>query len=285
MARKNVFELIEQTYGFENDTRRLLQYFEEEEMLEAMDGDEEDEYCPLIEGVNDYFCSWIARGRCIDLNDYLVSIHYTELRRLAGLNLESFLTLIEVIYNLWYIVEREKQRSTKFGLYSTHNELKWLMDECLSQYNHKAYYIKKDEKVLVVEDKPEATAVAEIVESDLALEVIRYNHHSLKGDVNAKRSILNRLGTELEPKRKELKAVNSTLEDQVFFMLNNMNIRHNNIKTGDGNYREAVAQMPETELEQWYDELYQMILLAMLQMDNVDRTAKVKMLKDKITAK
>lgn len=35
-------------------------------------------------------------------------------------------------------------------------------------------------------------------------------------------------------------------------------------------------------LEKWYDELYQMILLALLLLDNTDRTNKIKELKTKI---
>ena len=40
--------------------------------------------------------------------------------------------------------------------------------------------------------------------------------------------------------------------------------------------------MKKERLEKWYDELYQMMLLAILLLDNVDRTAKVKELKEKI---
>ena len=65
-------------------------------------------------------------------------------------------------------------------------------------------------------------------------------------------------------------------------MLNNLDIRHNNRKKGDKNYKEYVAKMRKDRLEKWYDELYQMILLALLILDNVDRTGKVKQLKDKI---
>lgn len=40
--------------------------------------------------------------------------------------------------------------------------------------------------------------------------------------------------------------------------------------------------MTKARLEKWYDELYQMMLLAFLLLDNVDRTASVKELKEKI---
>ena len=40
--------------------------------------------------------------------------------------------------------------------------------------------------------------------------------------------------------------------------------------------------MDKEALENWYDELYQMVLLAFLLLDNVERTGKVKELKGKI---
>ena len=65
-----------------------------------------------------------------------------------------------------------------------------------------------------------------------------------------------------------------------FFMLNNMNVRHNNRSKKDvGKYREYIAKMTKTRLEKWYDELYQMMLLAFLTLDNVNRQTQVKELK------
>ena len=60
---------------------------------------------------------------------------------------------------------------------------------------------------------------------------------------------------------------------------NNMNIRHNNCAEGDKNYKKVVAKMSQDELESWYDETYQLCLLAFLELDNVERTKKVAELK------
>jgi hypothetical protein len=43
--------------------------------------------------------------------------------------------------------------------------------------------------------------------------------------------------------------------------------------------------MTKKQLEKWYDELYQMILLAFLLLDNVERIKKVKKLKENIIGK
>lgn len=138
---------------------------------------------------------------------------------------------------------------------------------------------------MIVEDKPEVTAAAEIMPTPtLAVDVVRYKHRTLRGEIELKKEILLAMGAELEAKRKKLHAINASLENDIFFMLNNLNIRHNNKSKGDKNYKEYVAKMRKDRLEKWYDELYQMILLAFLLMDNGKRSEKIKELKGKINA-
>lgn len=66
------------------------------------------------------------------------------------------------------------------------------------------------------------------------------------------------MGAELEPKRNVLKGINQSLERNIFFMLNNLNLRHNNCAEGDKNYKKAVASMTPMDLEHWYDVLLQL---------------------------
>mgnify|MGYP006943183641 FL=1 len=87
------------------------------------------------------------------------------------------------------------------------------------------------------------------------------------------------MGSELESKRKQLHGIDSSLESDIFYMLNNMDLRHNNRAHESKYYKKAVEEMDEGALENWYDELYQMILLAYLRMEQEDRAVKVKELK------
>ena len=50
-------------------------------------------------------------------------------------------------------------------------------------------------------------------------------------------------------------------------------------------YDKTFAQMTDEELENWYDELYQMILLAYLELDNIDRNKRVEELRKKYSKK
>ena len=127
-----------------------------------------------------------------------------------------------------------------------------------------------------------AISVSEIVEPDLSYKVIEYNHHSMKGNLDQKKAIIRALADKLEPQRKKLKAINTSLESYLFNLFNTVNIRHNNIVKGSKNYIQLVAEMDNNELEKWYDDTYQMCLLAFLELDNVERKTRIKKLKEDI---
>lgn len=69
---------------------------------------------------------------------------------------------------------------------------------------------------------------------------------------------------ELEPKRKSLEKINPELADDLFFLFNNLNIRHNNVAEGTTNYRKFVAKMGKDELCEWYHLIQEMVCYAKL---------------------
>ena len=105
----------------------------------------------------------------------------------------------------------------------------------------------------------------------------------MKGNLEAKKAVLQQLASILEAKRKNLSRADKTLETNLFYSFNNLNIRHNNVDPElKGKYKAHVAQMSNDELEKWYDETYQMCLLAFLQIENLDRKAEFDKLKAEI---
>lgn len=282
--RRNIFDIASQNTTMASEVGRLITMATKEDTICVHTYEEKtlfeyfDEYC---------FEDWMQRGHFVDLDDFLKCIGFDNLKRSATEHVEAFLTLIELIYNVWVLVNVDVANYNKIGYKleweGNYYHLKKVMDDILGQYNYTAYVDKKSEKVLVIENTPGVTAVAEIVEPSLALEVIKYNHYALKGEIELKKSILLKMAQQLEPQRKSLHAIDSKLEDNIFFMFNNLDLRHNNRSANDKSYKEYVAKMKKRDLEKWYDELYQMVLLAFLLLDNVDRTEKVKELKGKIT--
>ena len=280
MARKSIFDIASESLNISNEATRIVKMFYEGDALYRNSSG-----YTIVEYIESYvFDKWKWRGHFIDVDDFMESIEYESIvHRCHYHDTESFLMLIELVYNFWELAQRD--------LIAEDSELKWggnfyhledVMNDNLEKYNHKAYNC--DDRILIIEDKPEVTAVAEIVEQNLAIDVIRYNHRSLKGELETKKKILVALGTELEPRRKELQTLNKQLSEDIFFMLNNINIRHNNRNSKDpSKFKKYVSEMDDAQLEEWYDELYQMMLLAILLLDNVDRSSKVEELKSKIT--
>lgn len=276
--RKSIFDIAAASINISNEVDRIV----------SMSINEKTTYyspynLSLFEFVDKRcFRDWIYRGHFVDVEDFLDAINYNEIKKASkNDNVDAFMTLIEVTYNFWNLAHRDiADEKTGSKWQNNFYHLRDVMLDNLEKYNHKAYI--DDERVLIIEDKPEVTAVAEIVEQDLAIDIIRYNHRSLQGELDLKKTILLSLGAELEPRRKELQVLNKQLSEDIFFMLNNLNVRHNNRSKKDKNYKEYVAKMRKDRLEKWYDELYQMMLLAFLLLDNVERTANVKELKDKI---
>ena len=279
--RKSIFDIVSSTVDMASEVKRLLVMSQNETVLVVEDTinynlfDFVDRYC---------FKEWSARQHFLNVNDFLNALNFSLLYHDALNNVESLLTLIELIYNFW---ELSYQKLDDTSLYvewtGNYYHLKDVMDDLLEQYNHTAYIDEDNDCVLVIEDKSEVSSVAEIVPESLSLSIIKYNHRSLQGDLNAKKSILVALGAELEPQRKELQELNKQLTSDIFFMLNNMNIRHNNRSKKElAKYKDYVAKMKYDRLEKWYDELNQMMLLAFLLLDNVSRQKSVAELKSKI---
>lgn len=283
MSRRNIFQRIADGNSLNIEIGRLVRLFSHERLIwySALIGHTMKEY------VNEYcFLNWKNRGHCLDLDDYLDVLDYENLLHEAETDVEAYLTLIELMMNMWKMVEQSFSTGMDGwecveGFYHLYN----IMSEELSHYNHKAVYDEENEQVLVVEDKPEVTAVAEIVETALALDIVRYNHHSMSGNIAGKKTVLLAMGSELEPKRKVIEERNRKLASDIFYMLNNLNLRHNNCKEGDKNYCEVVVKMKEADLESWYDELYQMMLLAFLEVDQIEREKRVEELKGQIEGK
>lgn len=279
--RKSIFDILSQNTNLYDDADRLIDMFKCEELLYSNYKD-----YSLIDFVDEYcFDNWKMRGHCVDLDDFLDTVNFAFYAEDAKCNIESQLVLIEVIYNFWKLANDKLQKySAIYQWFGNFYHLRDVMDDILEKNNHTIYIDNEKNCLLVVEDKPEVSAVIEILpDSNLVLDVIKYNHHSLKGEIDLKKSILLRLGSELEAKRKDLKKIDNKLTEDIFFLLNKLNIRHNNIsKEHVSNYVECVANMESPELEEWYDELYQMILLAFLLLDNKNREVNIGKLKDKI---
>lgn len=273
MSRKNIFEKIEDNFDTIKEIQKvetLLHHPSSVVIYDVFWGGETK--MSIIEYVDSYlFKDWINRGTNLNCSDFKESIGLN-----GGMNSSDkdyLFDYFEYAANVIKILENglENDNTCSAKLEAVKHNIRIVLE----RYGYEVKYFHEQQKALVVQKSAQATAVAEILSTDLAKLVIEYNHYMLKGEIDRKKDILVALGAALEAKRKELNSINKTFADKIFFMLNNLNIRHNNVEKGHKGYNESVAKMKNSTLENWYDELYQMILLAYLLMDNQDRNAKV----------
>lgn len=127
---------------------------------------------------------------------------------------------------------------------------------------------KRDEITIFVDKDPTVIAVAELVDEALAYDVKAFIHKQTKGDLQKKKTILKYLADDIESQRNKLNSINKTFTGNLFQMLQKF-VRHNN---SDNPY---ISGLSPEEIEGCYDDIYQMWLLAKLEIDNIERKKRV----------
>ncbi|MEE3435151.1 MAG: hypothetical protein VZQ47_06315 [Treponema sp.] len=227
--------------------------------------------CSICDIIDKYFSTLRFRGTCLSLEDFndTYDFHFEEFPQIFDIDyLVNFCeyTVYFVLGVAGYI------RSDFMQLYLTQIE----------KVIEKIGYMRADNEngeIIYVEKSQSAVSVSELLPKPTSYKVIFYNHHSLKGNLDEKKSILNQLYLLLEPKRKYLHIINPKLENMIFYCFNNLNIRHRNTSFGDKQYKAYVARMTSDLLEKWYDETYQMCLLAFLELEHENRCTDFEALK------
>lgn len=156
----------------------------------------------------------------------------------------------------------------------------------ISQVIEKIGYMQAGQNGLTifVEKDPAAIAVAEgeFIPESLSYRLISYNHYSMKGNLAEKKTTLLDLANLLEPQRTILERIDKTFSSDLFYTFNNFHIRHNNIDQLGTKYKKPVGDLSDEQLEYWYDEVYQMCLLAFMRLEHIDRKKKFDSLKSQI---
>lgn len=217
-----------------------------------------------FDAVTDY-CLFFHK-KSVDLTDFIRFCEYT-------INLISPLSTDNLSHTDYFV---PPHRRTEIELYIQNVYI------IIEKIGYMKAFDEEFHVIIFVPKSPEAIAVAEIIEPTLSYKTIEYNHYSMKGNLNKKKEIILKYADLLEARRQNLKSINSSLEQDVFSLLNNINIRHNNIDPKSSSYHKYIADMSNDELEKWYDETYQVCLLCFLELDNIERKKKIKELNENI---
>ena len=138
------------------------------------------------------------------------------------------------------------------------------MKVILEKTNHE--WAKIEQGYVIVDKNPATTVAIEYLEekdSDLALNMIEYNRVLLKGNLSRKSEILCNMANYVEPMKNLFKGTNYyPLYNDSRNMVNNLNIRHNNI--GKDSLPQYAQNWGQKEYEKWYDNAYHTLLMVIL---------------------
>ena len=156
----------------------------------------------------------------------------------------------------------------------------------ISQVIEKIGYMqaKQNDLTIFVEKDPAAIAVAEgeFIPESLSYRQISYTHYPMTGNPAEQKTTWLDLANLLEPQRTILERIDKTFSSDLFYTFNNFHIRHNNIDQLGTKYKKPVGDLSDEQLEYWYDEVYQMCLLAFMRLEHIDRKKKFDSLKSQI---
>ena len=224
------------------------------------------------------------RGTCVSLDDFDDFYEYHFEKAPSAFSIDTLVSLCEYSYNLAAYNQSVNPAMMGYGMSPIAQSVQFYVYQVNTVIDNLGYMPNVQGCITDFVPKDQAAiAVAEIVDSNLSYKVIEYNHHSMKGDLERKKSILLALADKLEPQRTKLNSVSSSLESDLFYLLNTVDVRHNNSDPNGTKYVETVAKMKNKEIEKWYDDIYQMCLLAFMELDNVERKGRVKELKKRIS--
>lgn len=273
MTRRNIFELLAEKYDVVKEMNKIAQLFAGIQIVATNPLNfQSTQYS--IEGVFEAYCfiCWKQRQAYISCQELKADL---KLPQKFSSNLEDILKGLEYYIN---ILERLSARlnlpnNISFSCPPIYHILLQNINILLDHLNYEKQIFKEEEQVILVPKNPAATAVAEISPKKIAFAILKYNHASLKGDLEGKKQLLLSIANEYEPLLKNPIDGFKDYFDKTNGLLNNLHLRHNN-KTGKKK-NDLVSNMPEEDLEKWYDELYQLLLFCVLIQDNIKRKAKV----------
>ncbi|MBO5168521.1 MAG: hypothetical protein J6B49_05410 [Phascolarctobacterium sp.] len=263
MVRRNIYDILNSgNVDLEREYSRFYFLFYESQFWV---GYNQQTICGLIKG---WFHSFDKRliKRCISLEDFDDTFDFCFVSEPNNFNLEYLLNFLE------YTINFCNQTHPDVGDVFLKTPIKDYLDkafECIDELGFKA--VENDGITIVVEKDSAALSVAETVEPVLSYKILEYNHRRLKGDLMAKKSILKLMADDLEPDQKRLQAINASLKSDLFQLMNKF-IRHNN------NDNKFIKTLNDKQTEEIYDNIYQMWLLAKMELEQADRNDGIKSL-------
>lgn len=264
MGRKNIYDLLEEKAINTSTEYARLNYLLNNCVFDECTRETLYEH---IEKVTFYLLP--IKGTCVYLRDLLDELGINLDKRNASM--DNLFDLIEFIIcaldSEYYDWQKERYNAIL-------NNIGIILEKTshmLIRYKNGRIVVPKDAKV------EEAAILAK--NESISLELLAYNHRHNTGNVENKAKILNTIAKYYE---NALKKDKDGIGNDIRFLLNNYNIRHNNRDKGKNT--NFIEKMKPEELEKWYDKLYTLFIAFILQIEQKQISSDIEALKKKVKA-
>lgn len=272
LRRENIFERLSKHFDLDVEIRRIDALFVTTFYYVNISPRKKIWYSP--EDLVDKWCifDWKQRKNCITCNDMRSTLRIPNFRYVEHYTEDEVLTYLEYVENILFLCEEWRSSHLEIQVMDEYGMLMQNIDTVLDTLNLETVCFKEHQQVFLKEKNSPINMVLETLEDDMAIDVVRYKHHTLKGNLPEKRKILAYLDLQFEKIRKRLKEMQCNVESDTGFLLNTF-IRHNN------DDKEYIQKLAADDLEGWYDKIYDLLLICFMQNIYLDLKQDISVLK------
>ena len=217
-----------------------------------------------------YFSDWKGNENCRDTDEMRHGINIDGILGNADPTKNEVLIFLQYTVNIAELFRRryneEKTPGFQFNL-RTYTLLMSKVRDLLIRLGYELKYIPSKEVLYLIRTDAATDAAIESSEEQVRDMIIEYSSYAVSCDLSRKKIILDSLGKIVEEYDDNQQGDNIELFGSIEFMLRNFSIRRDN--TEGANRNDFVAGLTETELLDWYDEIYQLLLLRILKHNNM----------------
>ena len=223
-----------------------------------------------------YFSDWKGNENCRDTDEMRHGINIDGILGSADPTKNEVLIFLQYTVNIAELFRRrfneEKTPGFQFNL-RTYTLLMSKVRDLLIRLGYELKYIPSKEVLYLISTDAATDAAIESSDEQVRDMIIEYSSYAVSCDLSRKKTILDSLGKIVEEYDDNQEGDNIELFGSIEFMLRNFNIRRDN--TEGANRNDFVAGLTETELSDWYNEIYQLLLLRILKHNNIARMEKI----------
>lgn len=227
-----------------------------------------------------YFSDWKGRERCADTDEMRAGLNIDRILEEENPSDTEVLTYLQYTLNIAELCRRSFNAKEIPGYdfdIRNYTELLSRIRELLKRLNYDAKYVKEKDYIYLVPHDAALEAVESDDQNPVSAAITEYRSSSAVGKLDKKKELLKELGDTVSGYDDNNKGASGRLYRKIEFLLNSFQIEPSEEGQEGVNpsVTEEIGKMNPQEVEEWYDETYQLLLLRILEHSNKDRMKRV----------